>query len=381
MAMTEEEKELREAERKAKKEEEKAKKTMSIGERLKKASGSEYAVLMGSDEDKFAIRDWLDSGNILLNCLISADPYKGTPTGKIIQLAGPSSTGKTYLCLELVKSAQAAGYFVVLYDSEFANNEKQDMIKRGVDPNMLLWIGIDTVEKLKTQVLNQLDEIGPKDKVAIMIDSIGNLSTNKEISDSTEGKDTRDMTRSKQLKALFRTCTLKAGVKNVPMFLVNHVYASIGSYTGGNTVGGGTGSMYMSSIIIELSKAQDKTGDGVIGAIISAKTIKNRFARERQKVKFRINFGRGLGKYSGLFEYCYEEAKLFTKIKQSYHDPFTDEIYSKQALTDEVWQKILDAGLADHLRQKFAYQSSADGILEDGEEPLDVEPELLEEQG
>lgn len=197
----------------------------SLAERMKAAAKTPYAVLMGVDEDKFAVNEYLDTGNVLFNALVSADPYKGVPAGKIIQLAGPASTGKTYFCLELVKSAQAAGYFVVLYDSEFANNDKADLVRRGIDPNMLLWVGIDTVESLKTAVLNQLDEINLGEKVAIMIDSIGNLSTSKEINDTTEGKEVRDMTRAQQLKALFRTCTLRAGVKGVPMFIVNHVYA------------------------------------------------------------------------------------------------------------------------------------------------------------
>lgn len=351
----------------------------SLAERMKAAAKTPYAVLMGVDEDKFAVTEYLDTGNVLFNCLISADPYRGAPAGKIIQLAGPASTGKTYFCLELVKSAQAAGYFVVLYDSEFANNDKADLVRRGIDPNMLLWVGIDTVESLKTAVLNQLDEINPGEKVAIMIDSIGNLSTSKEINDTSEGKEVRDMTRAQQLKALFRTCTLRAGVKGVPMFIVNHVYAAIGAGPyAGNTVGGGTGSVYMSSIIVELSKAQDKDGDEVVGAWISAKSVKNRFARERQKVKMNIKFGTGLKRYSGLFEFLYDEEQKLTRKGNYYQNPWTNHSLLRKDFTDEIWEQILQAGAADFLRKRFAYQSGAEDLLDEDTETTD-EAVLLEE--
>lgn len=276
----------------------------------------------------------------------------------------------TYLCLELVKSAQKAGYFVVLYDSEFANNDKQDMIKRGIDPDMLLWVGIDTVESLKTAVLRQLEDINPGEKVAMMIDSIGNLSTSKEVNDATEGKEVRDMTRAQQLKALFRTCTLKAGVKKVPMFIVNHVYADIGGY--GNAIGGGTGSVYMSSIIVELSKAQDKVDDEIVGAWITAKSVKNRFARERQKVKMNIKFGSGLGRYTGLFEFFYEDEEKFTRAGNYYKNPWTDHSLLRKDFTSEVWDEILANGGADYLKKRFAYQSDVEDLIDETE---DTSPE------
>jgi len=347
-----------------------------LAQRMKAAAGTEYAVLMGEDDDRFEIKEWFDTGNLLLNALISADPYKGVPGGKIIQLAGPNSVGKTYFCLELLKATQKAGYFNILYDSEFANNNKQDLIKRGLDLDNLLWVGVDIVERLKTSVLKQLDEIQDGEKVAMMIDSIGNLSTIKEVTDSTEGNDKKDMTRAQQLKALFRTCTLKAGVKGVPMFLVNHVYAVVGSNVPTNQVGGGSGSLYMSSIILELSKAQDKNADGeIVGTWITCKSVKNRFARERQKIKVNINFKEGLGRYSGLFEFFYDEEEVFTRSGNYYKNPWTDHSLLKKDFTPEVWEEILKAGGADYLRNRFAYQSDAIDIPDEEE----TEPELLTE--
>ena len=213
------------------KEERAARSKLSFGQKLLLSAKSDFAQLMGAnDPDKYPIRDWVDTGNVLFNAQISADPDRGMPSGRILQLAGMESSGKTYLSLEIAKHAQEMGYFVVLYDSEFDKNDRLALAERGLDLEKLLYVPVDTVENCKTSVLNILDEI-KDERVIILIDSIGNLSTNKEIADSTEGSSTKDMTRPAQLKALFRTCTLRAGLKNVPMIVVNHVYAAIGCLT------------------------------------------------------------------------------------------------------------------------------------------------------
>jgi len=196
----------------------------SLLSRLKGASKSEFAVVMG-DEDDYQPRDFIDSGNYLFNAMLSGDPYKGYPSGKIVTLAGVSSSGKTFLALEAIKNAQKLGYSAILYDTEFANNDKKVLIDRGVDVDKLLYVPIDTVENLKTSVINVLDEISDEDKVVIVIDSLGNLSTSKEMEVSASGVEKRDMTRAQQLKAFFRTCTLKVGLKHVVMICINHVYA------------------------------------------------------------------------------------------------------------------------------------------------------------
>ena len=348
------------------------KKNMSFGERMKLASKSEYAQLQGEGEvDNYSIRDWISTGNWLFNAQISGDPFKGCPSGRVMQLAGINSSGKTYLMLETIKSAQALGYFAVILDSEFANNDKAELKKRGINLENCLFIPVDTVEAVSTTVINLLDEIGVNEKVIIGIDSIGNLSTNKEITDIAEGNETADMTRARKLRAFFRTCTLKAGIKNVPIIPINHTYSQIGGF-GGRVVGGGEGSLYNSSIIAEFTKAQEKSVDKTetVGALITSTVTKCRTAKEKTKIKFSINFEEGLTLESGLLDYCLDE-KILLKVKQSFvynkafcgKEPWFDETeYSKSKLTQEWWKTFLDNYLADYLRNQFRYQASTEGI-------------------
>ena len=212
---------------------------MGLADRMKSACKSVYAQVL-SESDKFAIADWIHTGNYALNILISGHPRKGFPSGRILQLAGPSSTAKTYLNLEIVKAAQSLGYFIVYYDTEFAQ-DKESLEGRGIDITKMLYIPIATVEELSTSMLNIIEEVKQEEKVLIVVDSLGNLSTVKEVQDTLDASEKKDMTRAQKLKALFRVVTLKCGLKNVPIIAVNHVYATIGVSYASNTVGGGSG--------------------------------------------------------------------------------------------------------------------------------------------
>lgn len=352
--------------------EERAKKgKMSFGQRLQAACKAEFSALMGdNDEDVYPIRDWISTGNLLLNAQISSDVNKGIPSGRVVQLAGESAVGKTYLALEILKNAQAMGYFGVLYDSEMANNDKVSLKSRGIDTNNLLYVPIDTVENLKTSVLNIIEEADKDDKVIIIIDSIGNLSTNKELEDSIDGSGTKDMTRAAQLKALFRTCTIKAGVKNIPIIAINHVYAAM-SFMGGNVIAGGGGPAYNSSVTLTFTKAQEKGTDGSItGGLISSTTTKCRTAKEKTKVKFSIDFESGLNQYSGLELFCKEE-KLIEGDKRGWKfakktNFMQDE--EKIKLTPEIWDNFIKSYLGAYLHETFAYNSVHDDLLGDNDE-------------
>lgn len=362
--------------------EELAKKSkMSFGQRLLKSAKSEYAALMGdNEEDKFPIRDWISTGNYLFNSQISSDPRKGIPSGRVVMFAGSASTGKSFLALETAKNAQALGYFVVLYDSEMANNEREALKTRGIDTEQLLYIPIDTVENLKTSLINILDECSAEDKLFIIVDSIGNLSTNKELEDSTEGSTTKDMTRPAQLKALFRTVTLKAGVKNVPIIAINHTYATIGSFVGGQTIAGGSGPQYNASIIAEFTKAQEKGADGKMsGALVTSTVSKCRTAKERTKIKFTIDFEEGLTKYSGLQLFC-EDEKLFVREGRSFKlNPLTcpgvtlsiGETFSTAKMDNAFWEEFMDKFLTDYMKHKFKYQSVSEELLAEDFEELE----------
>ncbi len=349
--------------------EEKAKKDkMSFGERMKLACKAEHAALMGDDnEDIYPIRDWISTGNAIFNAQLSSDINKGIPSGRVTQFVGDAGVGKSFLALECLKNAQKMGYFGVIYDSEMANNDKNSLKSRGVDTNNLLYIPIDTVENLKTSLLNLIEEADKDDKIIIIIDSIGNLSTRKELDDSIDGSATKDMTRPAQLKALFRTVTIKAGIKNIPIIAINHQYASI-SFMGGSTISGGGGPAYNSSIIASFTKAQEKSSDGTTtGAIVTSTMTKCRTAKERTKIKFSIDFETGLNKYSGLELFCKDE-KLIEGDKRGWK--FAKKTGFKQdedkvKLTSEIWDEFLENYLAKYLHDTFAYQSVSNDILYD----------------
>jgi RecA/RadA recombinase len=360
------------------------KKSMTFAERMQAATDPEMTQALSDDkDDKFAIKDWIDTGNALFNAQVSGRADGGFPSSRITQLVGINSSGKSYLAIEAAKSAQKLGYYVMLFDSETATS-KDELIKRGVDKNMCQITAVKTVEKLRKQVLNALEDVGPKDKLFIIVDSIGNLSTEKEMDDCVEGKETADMTRARLLKSFFRTCTVTIGVKNVCMVCINHVYANINGNGPTSVVGGGSGSLYNSSIIVEFTKAQEKTADKLttIGACITATTVKSRTSKEKQKVKFSLSFENGLLRYSGMAQWCIDE-KLFLPVKKSFKintDKCGDiafmkgQTFTKASLTDAMWEDFLSQFLTDYLASKFKYQSSADGIL-------DPEFESEEEEG
>ena len=327
-------------------------------QKLKKAAKCENAEVM-ADYDNIEPRDFIDTGNYLLNSLISADPKKGMPSGKIMTLAGPPGCGKSFTALELIKNAQKVGYSAILYDTELANNNKESLKAKGIDIDNLLYIPIGTIEELKTSILNILEEIEEDDKVIIVIDSLGNLSSTKEMEDSLSGSDKKDMTKSAVMKGLFRTITLASGLKQVPIIGISHVYAAVGSFIPQNVVGGGSGIQYMSSIVIQFTKAQDKIGTDVVGAVVTAKTDKNRFAKERSKIKFSINFNTGMNRYAGLLTFC-EDEKLFVKDGRSFVYEGTK--YSPKELNKEFWETQINGSLGEYIKNKFRYMSVSDDL-------------------
>jgi len=372
----------------------------SMRERMLASSKSPYAGFF-DDEDYGKIRDYIDMGAIILNAQCSADPRKGVPSGRVIQMAGPESSGKTFVCLETVKNAQKDGYFIIYYDSESAN-DAESMGSRGVDLSQLMYVPIATVEELTTSILNILDELSKDDRVMIVVDSLGNLSSTKELQDSTDGKGTRDMTRAQKLKALFRTVTVKAGVLNVPIMAVNHVYATIGSFFGGSTVAGGSGPAYANSCTLELTKAQLKKGDAVVGGIFTSKATKNRLAREKTKVKFKISFENGICRYSGLDilaettgwlilperarsyrvniggqipKECQGKTKDAKDAKKLWLDTLPQ--VSKSTIEDgidaEFWEDFLDKGFEKVLCSTFEYGANELVLDLSGEIPEDID--------
>ncbi len=189
------------------------------------------------EQDMYPIKDWLDSGNYALNALLSGYWDRGYPTARFTQLAGPNSVGKTYLLTEALILAQKKGYTIYMIDSEFGS-DAQSWIDRGVNPKMFIHNPIYHVKEIITELLFFLKQIEKDDKAIVIIDSVGNLSSNKETEDLEAGKGTRDMTRAQELKAMFRQLVVPAGKAGVPFWIVNHEYATMDLYSAPEQGGG-----------------------------------------------------------------------------------------------------------------------------------------------
>jgi RecA/RadA recombinase len=181
------------------------------------------------------------------------------------------------------------------------------VIDRGIDPARMVIIPVTTVQEFRTQAIKVLDKVlAEKEEnrrpMMMCLDSLGMLSTTKEVEDTSDGKETRDMTRAQVLKAAFRVLTLKLGRAGVPMVVTNHTYDSMGSMFPTKEMGGGSGLKYAASSIIFLSKKKEKDGTDVIGNIIHCKNHKSRLTIENKMVDVRLNYEKGLDKYYGLTE-------------------------------------------------------------------------------
>ena len=232
----------------------------------------------------------------------------GLPKNKITALAGESATGKTFFALGMVKQflEDHPENAVIYFESESALTK--DMIEeRGIDSNRIVIVPVVTVQEFRNQSLNILDKYLETDEserppMMFVLDSLGMLSTTKEIEDTAEGKETRDMTRAQITKGAFRVLTLKLGRAKVPMIVTNHTYDVIGSMFPQKEMGGGSGLKYAASSIIFLSKRKEKDGTEIIGNIIHCKNAKSRLTVENRMVDVRLTYDKGLDRYYGLLD-------------------------------------------------------------------------------
>ena len=270
---------------------------------------NEYAGLVSDGVAAGDTAAYIDTGSYIFNALVSGSIYGGIPSNKITALAGESSTGKTFYCLGIVKHFLEmdpdAG--VIYFESESAIS-KSMIESRKIDSNRMVIVPVTTVQEFRQQAIKILDKYlsmpeESRQPMMFVLDSLGMLSTSKEIEDTEAGKETRDMSRAQVVKSIFRVLTLKLGKANVPMIVTNHTYDVIGSYVPTKEMGGGSGLKYAASTIIYLSKKKEKDGKEVIGNIIKAKTAKSRLSKENSEVETRLYYDeRGLDRYYGLLE-------------------------------------------------------------------------------
>lgn len=300
--------------------------------------GNEYASLVVDGVHAGDVDSFIDTGSYILNALLSGSLYGGLPANKITALAGESATGKTYFLMGIVKNFlekdPEAG--VIYFESESAIT-KQMVIDRGIDPKRMVVFPVTTVQEFRTQALKVLDNYllqqeSDRRPMFLCLDSLGMLSTTKEVEDTADGKETRDMTRAQVLKAAFRVLTLKLGRAKIPMVVTNHTYDSMGLFST-KEMGGGSGLKYAASSIIYLSKKKEKDGTEVVGNIIHCKNHKSRLTVENKMVDVRLTYDKGLDRYYGLLELA-SKYEIFKKLATRYELPDGMKQYGKTILNE-----------------------------------------------
>ena len=286
-----------------------------------KEIGGEYASL-ASDIDE--TETYVDTGSYIFNALVSGSIFGGVSGNKITAIAGESSTGKTFFSLAVVKNfldTHSDGY-CLYFDTEAAIT-KSLLESRGIDTTRLVVVNVVTIEEFRGKALKAVDLYmkkpeGERSPCMFVLDSLGMLSTSKEITDALNDKEVRDMTKSQLVKGAFRMLTLKLGQANIPMIVTNHTYDVVGSYVPMKEMSGGSGLKYAASSIIYLSKKKEKDGTEVVGNIIKCKTQKSRLSKENKEVEVRLYYDeRGLDKYYGLLDLA-EKYEIFKKVGTRY---------------------------------------------------------------
>ena len=279
---------------------------MDFLKEIVKEIGDEYTQIASEIEET---ERFIDTGSYIFNGLISGSIFGGVSSNRITAIAGESSTGKTYFSLAVVKNfldTNPDGY-CLYFDTEAAVN-KGLLESRGIDTTRLVVINVVTIEEFRSKALKAVDIYLKSDEdnrkpCMFVLDSLGMLSTEKEITDALNDKQVRDMTKSQLVKGAFRMLTLKLGQANIPLIVTNHTYDVIGSYVPTKEMGGGSGLKYAASTIIYLSKKKEKDKTEVVGNIIKAKTAKSRLSKENKQVEIRLYYDeRGLDRYYGLLE-------------------------------------------------------------------------------
>ena len=315
---------------------------------------------------------YIDTGSYILNAALSGTIYGGVPNNKVTTFAGESATGKTFFVLgvmqQFLKDNPEGG--VIYFDTEAAVT-KEMMEQRGVDTSRVAISEPDTIQKFRHTALQVVEKYKaqPEDQrkpMMMILDSLGQLSSTKEVEDTAEGKETRDMTKSQVIKATFRVLNLALAKIQVPLLVTNHVYDVVGSYIPMKEMSGGSGLKYTASTIVYLSKKKDKDGTAVVGNIIKAKLHKSRLTKENSEVEVQLSYSDGLNRYYGLLDLA-EKYGIIKKVSTRYELPDGRKVFGKeinknpeQYFTDDILHQLDIAA-----QTEFTYGNHLPGDEED----------------
>ena len=302
---------------------------------------------------------YISTGSYSLNALLSGSMYGGVPSNKITCLAGQESVGKTFFALSIAKNflEENKENVIVYFESEGALTTNM-ITERGLDPDRFIVLPVATVEEFRTQCIKMVDGLDKDTKVMMFLDSLGNLSTRKEMEDSASGSDKRDMTRAPVVRGTFRTIALKLATKNIPLIITNHTYEKVGAYVPTQEISGGGGIKYAASVIVTLRKKKFKDGTEVLGIIIKMKLVKGRLTKEESTIEAMLDYQTGLDQYYGLVEIA-EKYEIFKKVSTRFEMPDGTKVFEKAIVknpekyfTEDVMKRLEEA-----VFQEFNYGS------------------------
>ena len=327
-----------------------------------KETGNEYATLVSEGVEAGDVHSYIDTGSYALNALLSGSIFGGLPSNKITAIAGEAATGKTFFALGIVKhfldKYKEGG--VVFFESESALTK--DLVEsRGVNSKRVVIVPVSTVQEFRYQAIRVLDKYieqkeDERKPIMFVLDSLGMLSTTKEMTDTAEGKETRDMTRSQSVKSTFRVLTLKLGKAKVPMIMTNHTYDVIGSMFPQKEMGGGSGLKYAASNIVYLSKRKEKEGKEVIGNVIHCLNYKSRLTKENAKIDVRLTYDKGLERHYGLLDLAIKH-NIFKSVSTRIELPDGTKQYAKTINNepDKFFTKAILNKIDEAAKKEFLY--------------------------
>ena len=340
---------------------------MSLMSKLKKNSKLDHTEVLSKSEF-FANKEQIPTDVPMLNVALSGSLSGGISSGLTV-LAGPSKHFKTSFALKIASAYLNSDPEAVMmfYDSEFGSPQSY-FETFDIDLDRVLHIPITNVEELKFDIIAQLEGIDKKEKVIIVIDSIGNLASKKEMEDTLNEKSVADMSRAKALKGLFRMTTPYLTMKNIPLLAVNHTYKEIGLFPK-DIVGGGTGIYYSADNIWIIGRRQNKTGTEITGYDFIVNVDKSRYVKEKSKIPISVTWDGGIDEMSGLLDIAMAGGWVVKPSNGWYQKPREDKKYRASELNSEFWKDILeDAQFSEFVSKMYQIGNKTEIQLELEEE-------------